>query len=255
MIDSTLCYIEKDNKYLMLLRNKKEVDCNKGKWIGVGGKREPLETVPECLVREVREETGLVLKSWSPRAIIYFNSDEWESERMFLFTADEFEGEPDPPVDSDEVRSGAEGDLKWIPKNEIMDLNLWEGDRIFMKMLSEDAPFFFMRLEYHGDDLAECHLGGETFAERVYEETARVPKGSVSTYGEIAVMSGHPGAARAVGNALHKNPYEGVIPCHRVVNASGCPASDFGFGGPDEQLRMLSEEGVDIVNGRVILPR
>ena len=267
MIDSTLCYIEKDGKYLMLLRNKKKVDCNKGKWIGVGGKREPLETVPECLLREVREETGLRLKSWTARAIIAFNSDEWEHERMFLFTADDFEvvsgagvSEEDAErgrrvlraLETGEVLSGDEGDLKWIPKDEIMDLNLWEGDRLFMKMVAEDEPFFFMRLEYHGDDLVESHVGGESFKERVYEETARVPCGAVSTYGEIAVMAGHPGAARAVGNALHDNPYEGVIPCPRVVNASGRPAANFGFGGPEEQLRLLREEGVEIRDGRVV---
>ncbi len=267
MIDSTLCYIEKDGKYLMLLRNKKKVDCNKGKWIGVGGKREPLETVPECLLREVREETGLRLKSWTARAIIAFNSDEWEHERMFLFTADDFEvvsgagvSEEDAErgrrvlraLETGEVLSGAEGDLKWIPKDEIMDLNLWEGDRLFLKKVAEDEPFFFMRLEYHGDDLVESHVGGESFKERVYEETARVPRGAVSTYGEIAVMAGHPGAARAVGNALHDNPYEGVIPCHRVVNASGRPAANFGFGGPEEQLRLLREEGVEIRDGRVV---
>ena len=250
MIDSTLCYIEKDNKYLMLLRNKKEVDCNKGKWIGVGGKREPLETVPECLLREVREETGLRLRSWEPRAIIYFNSDEWESERMFLFTSHDFQGE----IDTDRFDCD-EGELKWIPKEEIMDLNLWEGDRIFMKMLYEDAPFFFMRLEYHGDDLVEYHIGGETFKERVYEETARVPYGKTSTYGEIAILSGHPGAARAVGNALHDNPYEGIIPCHRIVNASGYPARSFGFGGPEAQLKLLRKEGVEIVNGKVKIPK
>ena len=267
MIDSTLCYIEKDGKYLMLLRNKKKVDCNKGKWIGVGGKREPLETVPECLLREVREETGLRLKSWTARAIIAFNSDEWEHERMFLFTADDFEvvsgagvSEEDAErgrrvlraLETGEVLSGAEGDLKWIPKDEIMDLNLWEGDRLFLKKVAEDEPFFFMRLEYHGDDLVESHVGGESFKERVYEETARVPRGAVSTYGEIAVMAGHPGAARAVGNALHDNPYEGVIPCHRVVNASGRPAANFGFGGPEEQLRLLREEGVEVQDGRVV---
>ena len=267
MIDSTLCYIEKDGKYLMLLRNKKKVDCNKGKWIGVGGKREPLETVPECLLREVREETGLRLKSWTARAIIAFNSDEWEHERMFLFTADDFEvvsgagvSEEDAErgrrvlraLETGEVLSGAEGDLKWIPKDEIMDLNLWEGDRLFLKKVAEDEPFFFMRLEYHGDDLVESHVGGESFKERVYEETARVPRGAVSTYGEIAVMAGHPGAARAVGNALHDNPYEGVIPCYRVVNASGRPAANFGFGGPEEQLRLLREEGVEIRDGRVV---
>ncbi len=258
MIDSTLCYIEKEGKYLMLLRNKKEIDCNKGKWIGVGGKREPLETVPECLVREVREETGLRLKAWEPRAIIAFNSDEWEHEKMFLFTAQDFEPVNDwgrkvmDALESGETLHGDEGDLCWIPKEDIMALNLWEGDRLFMQMLADDAQFFFMRLEYHGDDLVESHVGGESFKERVYEETARVPRGRVSTYGEIAVLAGHPGAARAVGNALHVNPYEGIIPCHRIVNASGLPARDFGFGGPEEQLRLLRAEGVKIVNGKVV---
>jgi methylated-DNA-protein-cysteine methyltransferase-like protein len=186
---------------------------------------------------------------------------------MFLFTADDFEvvsgagvSEEDAErgrrvlraLETGEVLSGAEGDLKWIPKDEIMDLNLWEGDRLFLKKVAEDEPFFFMRLEYHGDDLVESHVGGESFKERVYEETARVPRGAVSTYGEIAVMAGHPGAARAVGNALHDNPYEGVIPCHRVVNASGRPAANFGFGGSEEQLRLLREEGVEIRNGRVV---
>lgn len=261
MINSTLCYIEKDGKYLMLLRNKKEIDCNKGKWIGVGGKCEPLETVPECLVREVCEETGLRLRSWQPRAIISFNSDEWEHEKMFLFTSYDFEVTGDgtwghevlKAFETGETLESEEGDLKWIPKDEIMDLNLWEGDRIFMKMLAEDAPFFFMRLEYHGDELTESHVGGESFKERIYEETARVPRGRVSTYGEIAVMAGHPGAARAAGNALHDNPYEGVIPCHRIVNASGAPASNFGFGGPEEQLKLLRAEGVEIKNGKVVL--
>ena len=225
-------------------------------------------------MREVREETGLRLIKWEPKAIIYFNSDEGESERMFLFTADGFEvpgwgriaGNEDRTEASETARWGKrvldaaasgdllesrEGDLKWIPKDEIMDLELWEGDRIFMKMVMEDAPFFFMRLEYHGDDLVECHVGGETFCERVYEETARVPRGRVSTYGEIAILAGHPGAARAVGNALHDNPYEGIIPCHRIVNASGRPASNFGFGGPEEQLKLLRKEGVEIINGKV----
>ena len=258
MIDSTLCYIEKDGKYLMLLRNKKEIDCNKGKWIGVGGKRETLETVPECLVREVREETGLRLRSWEPRAIIAFNSDEWEHEKMFLFTAADFKPVNDwgrevlAALDSGGTLSGAEGDLRWIPKEDIMGLNLWEGDRIFMQMLAEDAAFFFMRLEYRGDEMTECHIGGESFKERVYEEVARVPRGRVTTYGEIAIMAGHPGAARAVGNALHENPYEGVIPCHRVVSASGRPAPGFCFGGPERQLAMLRAEGVKIVNGRVV---
>ena len=166
---------------------------------------------------------------------------------MFLFTSSDFSGDPDTACfDCDE------GELRWVPKEEIMDLRLWEGDRIFMKKLADDDPFFFMRLEYRGDELTECNVGAENFKERVYEETARVPRGRVSTYGEIAVMAGHPGAARAVGNALHENPYEGVIPCHRIVNASGRPASNFGFGGPEEQLKLLRKEGVEIKNGRVV---
>ena len=259
MIDTTLCYIEKDNKYLMLLRNKKKIDCNKGKWIGVGGKREPLESVIDCLIREVREETGLSLKSWKARAIISFNSDEWESEKMFLFTADDFRAIPGDvkgekilaALTTGETVESAEGDLKWVAKNDVPSLNLWEGDRIFLEKVAAEDPFFFMRLEYRGDELKECHVGGETFKERVYEETAGVPRGRAATYGEIAVLAGHPGAARAVGNALHDNPYEGVIPCHRVVNATGRPASSFGFGGPEAQLKLLRSEGVKIVDGRV----
>ena len=292
MINSTLCYIEKDNKYLMLHRNRKEIDCNKGKWIGVGGKCETLETVPECLVREVREETGLRLKSWEARAIIYFISDVWDNERMFLFTAEvagplnetgkkvlELAEKGGETVSCDGTASdmraaadvcdeagpngaarqayatipGEEGDLAWIPKEDVMSLNLWEGDCIFMQMMMEGEPFFFMRLNYKGDELVDCHIGGETFKERVYEETARVPRGRVSTYGEIAVLAGHPGAARAVGNALHENPYEGVIPCHRIVNAAGRPAPYFVFGGPERQLRLLRAEGVKIANGHVVL--
>lgn len=130
----------------MLLRNKKKVDLNKGKWIGVGGKFEDGESPEECLIREVKEETGLTLTSYKFRGIITFVSDEWETEYMFLYTADKYEGE---------LKECDEGELRFIPKSEIMSLRLWEGDRIFMKLLIEEAPPFDMKLVYKGDDLVE----------------------------------------------------------------------------------------------------
>lgn len=149
MINSTLCYIEQDGSYLMLLRNKKKTDVNKGKWIGVGGKFEPDETPEDCLLREVKEETGLTLTSWRFRGIVTFISDVWETEYMHLFTADGFEGS---------ISSCDEGELRWIPIDQIFDLNLWEGDKTFLKLLMEDAPFFSMKLKYTGDDLTEQKL-------------------------------------------------------------------------------------------------
>ena len=145
MIDSTLCYIEKDGQYLMLHRTKKEHDVNAGKWIGVGGKFEEGESPADCLKREVYEETGLVLTSYRLRGILTFVSDVAETEHMYLFTADGFTGELN--------ENCPEGVLKWVPKAEIAGLNLWEGDRIFLKMLYDDEPFFLMKLEYKGDSL------------------------------------------------------------------------------------------------------
>lgn len=149
MKETTLCYIEKNNSYLMLLRNKKKIDMNKGKWIGVGGKLEIGETIEECLLREVYEETGLTLKNYNYRGKILFISDEWDSEIMHLYTADDFEGS---------LIECLEGELRWIPKDKIMDLNLWEGDRAFMKMLMEDEPYFEMKLVYQGDKLCEIEI-------------------------------------------------------------------------------------------------
>lgn len=149
MKETTLCYIEKNNSYLMLLRNKKKIDMNKGKWIGVGGKLEIGETIEECLLREVYEETGLTLKNYNYRGKILFISDEWDSEIMHLYTADDFEGS---------LTECLEGELRWIPKDKIMDLNLWEGDRAFMKMLMEDEPYFEMKLVYQGDKLCEIEI-------------------------------------------------------------------------------------------------
>ena len=147
---TTLCYIEKDDCYLMMHRVSKKQDPNAGKWIGVGGHFEEGESPEECLLREVYEETGLRLTSYRLRGIITFVSDEWGSEFMHLYTADGYEGS------SDSVQEKcAEGILKWIPKDEILGLNLWEGDRIFLKLLMENKNIFSLKLRYEGDLLAE----------------------------------------------------------------------------------------------------
>lgn len=146
---TTLCYIEKDDKYLMLHRVKKENDVNHDKWIGVGGKFEEGETPEECLLREVKEETGLTLTAYRFRGIISFISDEWENEYMHLFTATEYEGE---------ITDCDEGELVWIPKAELHKLKLWEGDKIFFRMLEEDNSFFSLKLSYRGEDLVETAI-------------------------------------------------------------------------------------------------
>lgn len=146
MKETTLCYIERDGKYLMLYRNKKENDQSAGKWLGIGGKLEKGEDKDACLLREVKEETGLTLKSFEYRARIEFISDIWDDEIMHLYTAKEFDGD---------ITDCNEGDLAWIEKEKVMDLPLWEGDREFLRLLSEDAGYFDMRLVYKGDDLIE----------------------------------------------------------------------------------------------------
>jgi len=151
---TTLCYIEKDDKYLMLHRVKKENDLNKDKWVGVGGKFEPGETPEECLLREVKEETGLTLTSYKFRAIITFISDEWGVEYMHLFTADGYEGE----LPEDKMRDCDEGELVWVPKSEVENLRLWEGDKIFFRLLEERDDFFSLKLRYEGDTLVESVL-------------------------------------------------------------------------------------------------
>ena len=143
MISTTLCYIERDDQYLMLLRNKKKNDLNEGKWIGVGGKIEPGETPEEGVMREVLEETGLTLKNCTLRGVVEFISGKWEDEHMYLYTSDSFEGSL---TDCDE------GELRWIPKSEIFDLPLWEGDRVFFNYLLSDEPFFHLELRYDDSD-------------------------------------------------------------------------------------------------------
>ena len=146
---TTLCYIEKDDKYLMLHRVKKENDLNHDKWVGVGGKFEPDETPEECMLREVREETGLTLTKYQFRAILTFLSDEWETEYIHLYTASEFTGT---------LLECDEGNLEWIPKSEIDKLKLWEGDKIFFKLLRETKDFFSLKLRYDGEKLVETKL-------------------------------------------------------------------------------------------------
>ena len=154
MRNTTLCYLERGQDYLMLHRVKKEVDENKDKWIGIGGKFEEGESPEDCLLREVREETGLTLTSWRYRGIVTFVSDEWGTEYMHLFTADAWEGQIRQDCD--------EGVLEWIYREKLLSLPIWEGDKIFLRLLEEDAPFFSLKLRYKGDRLAEAVLNGKT---------------------------------------------------------------------------------------------
>ncbi len=149
---TTLCYIEKDGCYLMMHRISKKNDLNAGKWIGVGGHFLEGESPEECVVREAQEETGLTLTQYRFRGIITFVSDVWGCEYMHLFTADGFEGE----LPEERMRACPEGELAWIPKEDVMNLRLWEGDKIFLKMLLEREDFFSMKLVYQGDDLVEA---------------------------------------------------------------------------------------------------
>ena len=150
---TTLCYIEKDGCYLMLHRVSKKNDINKDKWIGIGGHFQVNESPEDCLLREAKEETGLTLTSYKFRGIVTFITDGIpEAEYMHLYTADQFEGE---------MISCDEGTLEWVPKEKIYDLNLWEGDIIFHRLLDEDAPFFLLKLAYEGDKLVEAKLDGK----------------------------------------------------------------------------------------------
>lgn len=150
---TTLCYLEKNDCYLMMHRTKKEHDINEGKWIGFGGHLEQNETPDECLLREAKEETGLTLTSWKLRGVITFIYDDHDAEYMFLYTADNFTGE---------LQDCNEGVLRWVPKSELFGLNLWEGDRIFLKLLMEDYPCFSLSLVYNKhDELIKAVLDGK----------------------------------------------------------------------------------------------
>ena len=159
MYNTTLCYLENSRgEYLMLHRVKKREDVNKGKWIGVGGGFEEGESPDECLRREVREEIGLSLTEFRFRGVVTFLSNSGESDQfMYLFTATGWTGELNMDCN--------EGELAWVPKEKVLDLPIWEGDKIFLRLLAEDAPPFLLTLDYRsdsGDDrLVRVVLNGE----------------------------------------------------------------------------------------------
>lgn len=152
MLYSTLCYIEKDGKYLMLHRVKKENDANHDKWIGIGGKFEDGESPEECVLREALEETGLTLTDYRYRGIVTFVSDKWQTEYMHLFTATGFFGE---------IKNCDEGVLEWIEKERLAALPQWAGDKIFLRLLNTDEPFFSLKLHYCGEELIFAALNGK----------------------------------------------------------------------------------------------
>ena len=157
MRNTSLIYIEQNGKYLMLHRPARADDENHDKWIGPGGKFEPGESPEDCVRREVLEETGLTLLDQSYRAVVTFVSDEWGTEYMHLFWSDSFSGT---------LKECDEGKLEWVDKKAVFDLPIWEGDRIFLRLLDEDVPFFSLKLRYEGDRLADVYLNGKPYEER-----------------------------------------------------------------------------------------
>ena len=155
LLQTTLCYLEQDGCYLMLHRVKKKNDVNHDKWIGVGGKFEPGEDAQTCALREVYEETGLTMRAPRYRGIVDFFCPPWPAERMHLFTCSDFTG---TMTDCDE------GTLEWVPKQAVQTLPIWPGDRLFFRLLEQDAPFFHLELHYDGDTLTRAVRDGRELA-------------------------------------------------------------------------------------------
>jgi 8-oxo-dGTP diphosphatase len=155
MVNTTLCYLERGDEYLMLHRVKKKNDLNHDKWIGVGGKFLDGECPEECLLRETWEETGLTLTEYRYRGLVTFVSDQWPTEYMHLFTATGWTGDP---------HECDEGELAWIKKTDLLSLPLWEGDKIFLRLLDTDAPFFSLKLRYEGEKLVQAVLNGQSLS-------------------------------------------------------------------------------------------
>lgn len=152
MINTTLCYIENDGKYLMLHRVKKVNDLNQDKWIGIGGKFEDKESPEECVIRETLEETGLTLKGLEYRGILTFVSDKWPTEYIHLFYSNDFSGDL---IDCNE------GNLEWVEIENVYKLPLWQGDKIFLRLIEEKVPFFSLKLEYQGENLVNAVLNNK----------------------------------------------------------------------------------------------
>jgi len=150
MLHTTLCYLNIDGKTLMLHRVKKKNDVNHDKWIGIGGKFEHGESPEECMLREFREETSLTPTQWAYRGIVTFLSADW-CEYMHLFTATAYKGE---------MRECDEGTLEWVPWESIAQLPIWEGDKVFLRLLQERETFFSLKLVYDGERLARAVLDG-----------------------------------------------------------------------------------------------
>lgn len=152
MQNTSLCYLEKDGKYLMLHRIKKKNDVNLHKWIGLGGKFLEGESPEECAKREIFEESGLTVKRLKYHGIVTFDCPPYPTDYMHLFTATEFEGE---------LKDCDEGSLEWVSKKELKNIPIWEGDYIFFDLIDNNAPFFSLKLSYRGDELVEVMLNGE----------------------------------------------------------------------------------------------
>ncbi len=151
MLQTTLCYPEKDGKYLMLHRVKKEHDVNRDKWIGIGGKFESGESPEDCMLREFTEETGMTATAWRYRGIVTFVSPEW-TEYMHLFSVTAFSGK---------MKECDEGELAWIEKEKLYELPMWEGDKLFLELLDRpEEPFFSLKLVYEGEKLVSAYKNG-----------------------------------------------------------------------------------------------
>ena len=155
MLQTTLCYLERGDEYLMLHRVKKKNDVNQDKWIGVGGKFEDKESPEDCILRETMEETGLRLTDYRYRGLVTFVNTIYETEYMHLFTATGWEGT---------IGECSEGNLEWVRKSEVPNLPIWEGDKIFLKLLADEEPFFSLKLSYDGDILTGAVLNGKEMA-------------------------------------------------------------------------------------------
>lgn len=238
---TTLCYIEKEDAYLMLHRTKKSGDISKDMWIGVGGHFEEGESPVECLLREIKEETGLTLTSYRLRGIVTFLSDEAEGEYMFLYTADGFTGE---------LAECDEGELCFVKKSELNNLYFWTGDEIFLKLIRENYPTFDLKLRYQGKTLKQAVLDGkelelfDVLSENM-EETGLVRERSIVHELGSWHRTAHVWIVRKTENGMEvllqkrsedKDSYPG---CYDISSAGHIPAGDLPL---DSAIRELQEE-------------